>query len=135
MTAPTIPNWKGTVALPTLASRPFYEITVTANVTANSRTVTNAATATVPTGCDRSEPHNNTGNGYGQRGAAAGADTGHECREHGRWRSRACRLDTDGCRWHHDGVRRISAPAVTSVLFRAGTYTLAETGGPANASA
>lgn len=60
-TAPTVAELEGTTfALPTLASGQFYEVTVSANVIALNGTVTNVATATVPSGTTDPNPGNNT---------------------------------------------------------------------------
>ena len=60
-TAPTIANLEaGTVSLPALASGAFYEVEVTADVTATSGTVANAATATVPSGTNDPNSANST---------------------------------------------------------------------------
>src|SRR6185436_4772710 len=61
VTPPTIAELEsGTFALPSLASGEFYEITVTADVTATSGNVTNTATITAPAGTTDPTPGNNT---------------------------------------------------------------------------
>ncbi|HEU0291727.1 MAG TPA: sortase [Anaerolineales bacterium] len=61
VTAPTVAQLEGgAFALPALASGEFYEITVTADVTATSGSVTNTATVTPPTGTTDPTPGNNT---------------------------------------------------------------------------
>lgn len=61
VTAPTVAQLQaGTFALPALVSGQFYEITVTANVTALSGNVTNTATVSTPVGTIDPTPGNNT---------------------------------------------------------------------------
>ena len=50
----------GSFALPTLTNGQFYEITITANVTATGGSVTNTAAVTVPAGVTDSTPGNNS---------------------------------------------------------------------------
>jgi LPXTG-site transpeptidase (sortase) family protein len=60
-TAPTIAQLEsGTFALPVLASGAFYEITVTADVTAASGSVTNTASVAPPSGTTDSDNTNNS---------------------------------------------------------------------------
>lgn len=60
-TAPTIPELEGgAFALPSLASGQFYEITVTATVTATIGNVTNTATIAAPAGGTDTNPLNNS---------------------------------------------------------------------------
>ena len=61
-TAPTVGDIEGAAyVLPTLASGAFYELTITADVDAVDGSVTNAATASVPSGTMDPTPGNNTG--------------------------------------------------------------------------
>ena len=61
-TTPTITQLEGAAgyALPALASGQFYEITVTATVTATSGSVTNTATVAAPSGATDPDTSNNT---------------------------------------------------------------------------
>jgi len=60
-TAPTIAELEGgTFALPTLNNGQFYEITVSAIVTATSGSITNTASIQAPTGIDDLTPGNNS---------------------------------------------------------------------------
>ena len=61
VTAPSVAQLQaGTFALPALVSGQFYEITVTANVTALSGSVTNTATVSTPVGTNDPTPGNDT---------------------------------------------------------------------------
>jgi LPXTG-site transpeptidase (sortase) family protein len=61
VTVPTVAELEsGTLILPDLISGAFYEITVTANVTATSGSVTNTANVTPPAGTTDPTPGNNT---------------------------------------------------------------------------
>ncbi len=71
VTAPTIAQLEGgAFALPALASGEFYEIAVTADVTATTGTVTNTATVTLPAGTADPTPGNNTASDTDGVGAA-----------------------------------------------------------------
>ncbi|WP_435257643.1 SdrD B-like domain-containing protein [Thioclava sp. FR2] len=60
VTAPTVSQIQAGFSLPTLASGQFYEVRVTATVTATSGSVSNVATATVPSGTTDPTPGNNS---------------------------------------------------------------------------
>ena len=134
--APSIANVEaGTVSLPALASGAFYEVTIAANVTATSGSVANAATATVPSGTTDPNSANNT--------AITDTDTvtpkpvltlvktvvntGGGTALASAWTLAAAGPSTIS--------GATGATAVTAAVVDPGTYTLSESGGPADYTA